>query len=516
MKKQKENNTKYIISLFASIIIAGSGYFLNSNQLLSIVLIVLGVLGIIITVTLPLFKRYIYPLFKKKIDPITNYTSDENKEHARLIYELARENGGDIFATHIYQNRVSIEKDFATEELLLDKSNKINFNRIIIYDNQHEEEQWMKGLFELKSELLDVKGFFWKFTNINININTIRLIPRINLLLFENQKKNIYRSLIGFEKVRSEIDKDERNINFGLYSEKKEIFELLKEYYKNIENHSQVESAKDYDTYKEKKNSYHLKPEEQYILKQLINFAQSNNEILHLGAFGFTALLLNNLTNIKKNLNHESDLDVLFVTNGRKEDVIKQIKENYLDDKQFDIIDGSDENYFYHFRTSNKVTIDIEVFEVDSNFYSECQLLGYSIFSNYYTLYSNNYNHLSHILDFPVKPTTIEKRRKLFLDDRKGLIEFIEKLQNNPSNKIDPRRILAIVLKNYCWLQTGFRPFKSEIAINYLVDNKHIDFNQSKDFKNILGKSKSETINRYNDIIKTVLNFTLEVQEKTK
>ena len=75
---------------------------------------------------------------------------------------------------------------------------------------------------------------------------------------------------------------------------------------------------------------------------------------------------------------------------------------------------------------------------------------------------------------------------------------------------------MTIVLKNYCWLQTGFRPFKSEIAINYLIDNGYIDFDQSKKFKNILGKSKSETINKYNDIIGTVLNFTLEVQIKTK
>ena len=302
----------------------------------------------------------------------------------------------------------------------------------------------------------------------------------------------------------------------GFYSEKKEVYELLKEYYKKIENHKQVESAKDYETYIDKKNNYYLKPEEQFILKQLISFAQSNNKILHLGVFGFTALLLNNLTDIKKNLNHESDIDVLFVTNGKKENVINEIKKNYLDEKQFDMIDGSDEKYFYHFRTSDKITIDIETFEINSNFYSECQLLGYSIFSNYYTLYSNNYNHLSQILDFPVKPTTFEVRRNFFLDDRKGLIEFIEKLQNNQSNKIDPRRILAILLKNYCWLQTGSRPFKSEIAINYLVDNGHINFNQSKKFKNILGKSKSETISRYNDIMKTVLNFTLEIREKTK
>ncbi|PLX08001.1 MAG: hypothetical protein C0596_08620 [Marinilabiliales bacterium] len=61
-------------------------------------------------------------------------------------------------------------------------------------------------------------------------------------------------------------------------------------------------------------------------MKQLINYAQDNNEILHLGAFGLTALLLNNLTNIKRNLNHESDIDVLFVTSGNREDVIKDIK----------------------------------------------------------------------------------------------------------------------------------------------------------------------------------------------
>ena len=63
---QKENNTKYIISLSASIIIAGSGYFLNSNKVLSIFLIFLGALGVIITVTLPLFKTYIYIHYSRK------------------------------------------------------------------------------------------------------------------------------------------------------------------------------------------------------------------------------------------------------------------------------------------------------------------------------------------------------------------------------------------------------------------------------------------------------------------
>ncbi|PLX08002.1 MAG: hypothetical protein C0596_08625 [Marinilabiliales bacterium] len=247
--KQKENNIKYIISLFASIIIAGSVYFLSLNQILSVLLIIIGGIGIIITVTLPLFTKYITPLFKKKIDPITNYTSKENTEHAKQIYSTAREIGGTIYATHIYQNRVPFEKDFATQELKLEKSSKINFNRIIIYDNQLEEKEWMKGLFELKGEFLVPKGYFWKFTNIDININTIGLIPRINLLLFENTKKNTYRSLIGFEKVRSEIDKDDKNRNFGLYSEKKEVFELLKKYYSKIQTHSQVESAIDFGTY---------------------------------------------------------------------------------------------------------------------------------------------------------------------------------------------------------------------------------------------------------------------------
>ena len=514
--KQKENNIKYIISLFASIIIAGSGYFLSLNQILSVLLIIIGGIGIIITVTLPLFTKYITPLFKKKKDPITNYTSKENTEHAKQIYSTAREIGGTIYATHIYQNRVPFEKDFATQELKLEKSSKINFNRIIIYDNQLEEKEWMKGLFELKGEFLVPKGYFWKFTNIDININTIGLIPRINLLLFENTKKNTYRSLIGFEKVRSEIDKDDKNRNFGLYSEKKEVFELLKKYYSKIQTHSQVESAIDFGTYNEKKNSYHLKSEEQYALKQLINYAQDNNEILHLGAFGLTALLLNNLTNIKRNLNHESDIDVLFVTSGNREDVIKDIKSKYLNDSQFDIIDGDDKDYFYHFRKTKKITIDIEVFEIDSNFYSECQLLGYSIFSNYYTLYSNNYTHLSHVLDFPVKPTTFEIRKKLFLEDRKGLNEFIEKVKSDPSNTIDPRRILAIVIKNYCWLHTGFRPFKSEIAINYLVDNRYIDYNLSKKFKHILGKNDIETKKEYKTISKTIVDFMENIQSKTK
>jgi len=429
----KKIDFKYWVSLGIGILSIGLGYYTQDNPDISKLLIIAGtIISLAPILVYVSFNYLLLPVlsFIGQFNLNLNLDSRSTLNIANDIYDYARENGGFLDTTHIFQQRVTIDKDIAIKNLSKKIKKNLKFRRTLLFTNKKEERDWVEKFFKLQTYELEPILHFWKRIDIKVSKGFIGLLPRFNLMLYKSPDNKKFKVLIGFERVRSRSTYFKKNLNISLYSESEIIYNGFQQYYESIVLHPEIGKATSLDSYDEQQDSYALTHDEQFIIKKVLDYSYTNTHILHVGAFGGTALYLNNISFIRRNVNHFSDIDLLVVTENKISDV-KDDLNKLFSDMNVDIVYGDDDEYFYHMRGAKNSVVDIEIFNKDSTYYSINKLLGYSIFHHYVNLFSSEDKPLDQLLSLPNKPLSQKERIELVLNDKKGVREFIERISNS-------------------------------------------------------------------------------------
>jgi hypothetical protein len=181
-----------------------------------------------------------------------------------------------------------------------------------------------------------------------------------------------------------------------------------------------------------------------------------------------------------------------------------------------DIVFGDDDTYYYDMRKTGYITVDIEMHEQDSRYYDAHRLLGYSIFASYLSLYSRDHRAVEELLSVPREPIDFLSRVQLSLRNRKSIREFVE-MSGLEMNRTDPRRLLAIALRNAAWALTGFHVTDWERALDYLSAKGVLSERESTVCHSILEAelseaSRGEALRAAREVITSIV-ATLEAEE---
>jgi predicted nucleotidyltransferase len=487
------------VSLTAlSILLAASGVFWGQASWYGYILVIIGFLlfGYVIIQT---FLSYLPRLF---------ITKGQTKAAAEKIYAEAAEKGGIISCTHIFPK--GNDPDIAEKLANVNPQKHVDFNRIMIMGNQHEDYKNIVRVFNTLSDSVSITLNVLSQCPLHAPRLVRVLIPRINLLLYK--RENIYTVLIGLDSL-DVLGPEGKRVNFGLLFRSKRIYQILEKYFDLLLSYGHIVHVKSIQEYQSITRNYSLSLGTKFMLDEIGNISEVNPEILHVGVFGSVARCLLGLTHRASPREHEADVDLLIVISDQGEDVkgnvISLLNQRFPQD-EFNLIVGPDEKFFYEWRASNKINVDIEIVEKGSPFYEHNQLLGRSIFAHYYPLYSFGEDLLCEYLQIPLKVLLLNERRRILLNDRKGLVDFSRRLETS-SEDIDPRRVVSLIVRNITWAESGQHPCDSHYALVFLSSFwddifRNISFDH---VKTILDSSDAVARNKrvdYLDIAKTMVS----------
>ena len=212
-----------------------------------------------------------------------------------------------------------------------------------------------------------------------------------------------------------------------------------------------------------------MSPKSQSILLDVVTLTRRCPSLLHAGLFGNRALAFAGIIQDRRAEKHEADIDVLLIAEtGQKEEAKEMVCKILGGRNDVKLVWGDNLDYFYEFRDTGKVTIDIELFERGSEFYSEHPLLGHSILLRHYSLYRKGREEpLLSLLPAPPPYAHRASRMDVCLKDRKGLLDFEQNLSTQPDT-VDPRRVIVHCLQNIAWAISGSRPLNAFEALRVI------------------------------------------------
>lgn len=443
-----------------------------------------------------------YVWFSRKLSRYKYYYSQDDVKKAFLkIYEEATKKGGVLIATQITPKGLIPPKDGALD-FLKKTEGQLVYKRFIYLEDKYDENKWIRNMLEgdRTDSKVNTSIYFIK-RSFMVHPQLWDILPRANMLLY--QRENNYACLVGLERLSIHVDDEkykQKNTNFAIEVRTKEAHDRLSSYFNSIVANPNVVNVKSVTQYEAASDKGIITNDIQSIITELLLMANNLDFILHIGIFGKIAVELNSFQKIDDWKEHESDVDiVIIVKRESKGKITEKLSEVFTNKENCDIIWGDDTDYFYHFRNPNRISIDLEIHEINSNFYIKHQLLGCSIFANYYSLYSKPGNYLYELLPIPYGYSSEKERSKLFLNDRKGLIEFMERLEQAKSMSIDLRRVVAIVIKNSAWVISGSRPLSTINALNFLAPHwskifPSVNMNETRE---LLSANSEKTKNHY-------------------
>jgi hypothetical protein len=481
-----------IIKLAITLVVSALGIIYSQSMYYACILIIISMIFIayiVIRNHKAFFMSYYYIYFPHIIsdrDDAFNAFIDIYKEAGTL--------GGLLIATQIGPKVLIPSKDEAIE-LLKNVNNNLEYRRFIFMDNKLLESQWIKNSLNCANEKVQMTVYYIK-TSLNLPNSIWSIIPRANLLLYKRDNYSI--CMLGLDKLQTH-DKHYENTNFGIILPGKVVFNVLNKYFESITANPFVGVASSITQYLPSQEDLGINPSIQSVINDLSVIANYSDLIYHIGIFGKTALQLKGVIKLEDWEEHESDIDIMIIVKrGFIEDIKNRINKIFISNKEIDIVWGDDDNYFYHFRNTDKLTLDIEIRETKDNYYNNYQLLGCSIFSCYYTLFIRNGYYLYNLLEIPFGFKTSKERFLKLLNDRKGLIDFQKRLKVE-STIIDPRRIISLCLKNISWAISGNRPNTTNISISFLTPiwNDIFPDNNIDTITNMLKSDRSEIKHNY-------------------
>ena len=267
-------------------------------------------------------------------------------------------------------------------------------------------------------------------------------------------------------------------------------------------------------SYQDQQARLALSPEEQFAVSHIVELAFQNSDVLHVGAFGSTAVTMNNVFSLRRRRNHFADLDLLLVVERGVDKLKDQLRSVFQPhNATVEIVFGDDEDYFYHFRTEKKTLIEIELFERESGFYRNYRLLGYSIPAHYLTLYASSEKPLDELIGIPREPIDLKERTQLFISDRKGLEQFVTRLSETHDNKIDLRRVLTINAQNMYWALTGDRVVNMDALLDFLRSRNLLDRLTCDRIQQILPMQSEHIRSHYAQVKSSTLEVLGEIRK---
>jgi hypothetical protein len=409
---------------------------------------------------------------------IPMFNTNEAIDKTIETYARAVKDGGKIFATHIFSRvneAISYHEDGSINEIndialnVIDEkkgTNKLKFERVLLFTNQDLEKKWIEDTFKILREHSNINPCFYIPAQYPINPDDwfSGFSTKADLLLYSNSETHL--SIFGFDSLISNLDN-----TFTSFSYSSKVYNRLLDYFNELTNQNlYFRPIKSLDDYYNARTLSHLSDGFHQIIDYLIEFSKKHaNKICYLGLFGSIAkLALKHITKEQLNEN-DADIDFLVVAINKSS---KEFIENELKSTLSKI--GCTTTFgphpcnddFYPKRNEDQINIDIEIVLKGDNFYQKNKLLGYSIGRYLYRLFSWENKEAGFFVRFPNIPLNTHSSYKELLNSRKGLLDF-QKIITNKTD-YDPKRIISLVLRNIAWADSGHYPESTQIAIDYL------------------------------------------------
>jgi hypothetical protein len=445
------------MGIAVALALAALGIFFGSSTVYAYILIVVAV---IIVGVLAAYRLY-------NIKPRVFGDSDNIEKILMRIYQDAADHGGRLLVTHIRPYATAPSEDFALKYLRNVKKH-LEYQRFIFVEDRAQESEWIKNTFGQLDEKIDISVYSLRAPPIPSS-SLWRVLPRANILLYTRNNKHI--SLVGLDRLMTSDPRYKRT-NFAIVSRRKDTFEVLLRYFHELTTNKQWldcdKSLAEYERDHIDNLSVSLLQSVLLALSELC-YTDLNANILNCGLFGRRALEYAGVIPIQRTQEHEADVDVVLIVKPGKKDEVKQcVRESFRKLPNLAVVWGDDEGYFYFYRESGKLTIDIEVLEKGTGFYVKHPILGHSVFAFYFTLYKQDPNAaVRDLIHLPKTCSSRKDRMKFLLTDRKGIEDFASKLRET-SDQVDPRRVVSQVLRNLAWAASGIRHYDPWQALETL------------------------------------------------
>ena len=394
---------------------------------------------------------------------------EQAKEAARSIYRHAAKTGGTIHATHIFPLNVHPKDDFAIQELGQAGSEiDIVFHRILLLDSISDERDWLTLLFGRLGE--NVVKYFYTLSSYPLLLPRIAkaVLPRLNLILYQSNKRRSYRVLVGLDRLHLAGV----SVNFALQSRSKRVHTALLRYFDQITGSPHFHSCTSLEEYDASQPASTAVQRGQAVVSKVVDFAETTRGVVFVGLFGSIARAALGLADPSASEDTDADVDLLMVLDPRSyAGTVQELQTNVqsaLDERRANVTWGPDVSVFYPFRDKHRIDVDIECIAVGSEFYSDNQLLGNSIFRYFMPLYSADQRGLLSYVQVPMAPLAAQERWRLIISDRQGLEYFSERL-SQPLLDTDPRRLVSHVYRNLVWAITGTWPATGREARRFLM-----------------------------------------------
>lgn len=442
---------------------------------------------------------------------------DKNKAFLQVqkIYNYAKLNGGELFATHIYP----IER--LPDDKLTDSFGQVKkhlfFHRLIYTDDPVILDQNIRSTFNVKSNLVDVEvlvpsssSFLPKFI--------WYIIPRINIVSYYNPAKHIAMSSIGVFRIYTEKNIKTASIpvspTIHFFSKNTLLFKKVKDYFRAF-NHGHFSHFYSIEEYEKTKSNILLQSKFKSFLSHLLYLCDDTNlGILHVSLFGQHASYRKGVLDIG-NLKVDFDIDLIIVCEkGKKEKVQNEIVSE-VDNLDFPIrlIWGPINDDFYSVRSPDTVHIDIELFEYNDSYYKKHSLLGFSIIPSCLSIFMQNESEhcLFKVLKLPESVNGISERADVFLKKRKGLLDFKHSIITY-HGRYDPIRVMSHVIRNATWVLTGH--FEPSYDKTYkILENSNLkicDKNLISDIRTLMKDKTTKSIEMQYQLTSKVIDDTIE------
>lgn len=486
-------------ALTISLLIASGSSFFGGYSTWAMILGGIGVILIAILIAL-LIRERIPRIYLDEKEVVGSFKG---------IYEKARENGGQILATHIASIKQTEDVDEALV-ILQGAKERVEWYRLVFMEDANAEERWIKNMLSISGPTLSCKVIYVPGNYLISNV-IWKIVPRVNIMLYS--QGNTHISLLGLGTL--DVDDEEfQHPNFAIKSKSKKVQDVLRHYYDAAQANKVVREVGSSSNYPPDLSEQRLNADVQTIIARMMYVALDNQSIIdHVGIFGGAARIFLNVQRPSEQYHYEDVDFMVLVKKGEKEKVRDKIKKAFQD-MSVKIVWGDDETYFYYYRESGVRTIDVEIKEQATKFYLKHQLLGRSIFRNYWPLFTRVGKTYRDLLPLPTGYESKNSRMLRALNDRKGLNELNDGLKKMGPN-VDPRRIVNHAIKNFSWAIFNNYPEDSNSAFEYLRDewNCYFENTSIEDFHTLKSTESKDDVHSCRHVAFQLLDDTIKYCE---
>jgi hypothetical protein len=444
-----------------------SGLFAPPEKtVLGIACLVIGVVMVII----PIF--VVAVVARRSIKIFSN--EEETFSFVKKELQAVCERGGRVFSTYVLEEPTG-QPDLISQALASAKK-PIQYGRLILIDDPKTELEWLADFLKLNnnsSGLVSVSAYVVSNQGRLISRFIRRAIPYINIFLVKYDSP-LHQPLFFLTLPKRSTESVQNLAKFAIAVKNRTVTDSAWQYFENLLTSAGplIRQFRSVEQYKAWRIVPLTSPKTMSIIEIVREIAENNHEIVHVGVFGSVASRLARTFVDKFSKDYENDLDLLIVVADRQDkDHIKNIVKSSIERLHPDVlIEWSNESSeFYWIR--RQYQIDVQIHVQNDSYYADHPLLGWSVFSNYYVLYSELGKPLNEVIGVPTRLLNEYERSNICLkDDKFGVLRFLSECKKGSSN-IDPRRVISINARNYAWVIAGTRPQTTSQALSLISEH---------------------------------------------